>query len=83
MKNIKNFENFDSRGMGTFSGMDHPGSLAGWENSSKGKEDNIPEIEQALVDLFRGFNNNNTWVADRFNDEETINFVKYLNNKLK
>jgi hypothetical protein len=34
MIQLKKFENFDSHGMDTLSGMDHPGSLAGWEKNS-------------------------------------------------
>lgn len=32
MKHLKKFENFDDRGLGT--GMDHPGSLNGWESAN-------------------------------------------------
>lgn len=60
MKNLKSFENFDYKGLGTLSGMDHPGSLRGWEKSSVDSSSKAkdwwnglnPEEQQALADEY-------------------------------
>lgn len=43
---------------------------------------NTPEIENELVNFFDNFTMDKQWVIDRFNDEETKNFISYMENIL-
>jgi len=71
MIQIKKFENFDSHGMGTLSGMDHPGSLAGWEKNSDSSNPNkhlyfrIDQLMEFLQDYKQKLD------SEDYNDEIT------------
>lgn len=71
MKHIKKFEGFDDNGLGTLSGMDHPGSLRGWEKANDNPYEGYYIIGWGLSGGFGGIQNYEVIIADSEEDAES------------